>query len=99
MMQQSQLQRHILRLRRVATLSTPCLLLGASQAHAYIGPGGGLSALGALLALVAALVIAFFGFVWYPLRRFRRKWKLRAAADQEALPEDPAAPAPVKSRE
>lgn len=44
-----------------------------TPAFAYIGPGGGLSALGALLALIAGLAIAFFGFLWYPLRRMRRR--------------------------
>lgn len=42
---------------------------------AYIGPGTGLSAIGALLAVVAALAIALFGFVWFPLRRLLRRAK------------------------
>lgn len=47
---------------------------------AYIGPGSGLSAIGALLALVIGLLVAFAAFVWYPLRRFRRKLRERARA-------------------
>jgi len=35
---------------------------------AYIVPGAGLSAIGALLALVFGLIVAVFGFVWYPIR-------------------------------
>jgi len=35
----------------------------------YIGPGAGLSAIGAFLALVFAVIVAMFGFVWYPIRR------------------------------
>ena len=33
----------------------------------YVGPGAGLTAFGALLAVVAAIVLTFVGFVWYPL--------------------------------
>lgn len=38
----------------------------------YLGPGAGLSAVGALLAVVAAIVVALIGFVWYPMRRLMR---------------------------
>jgi hypothetical protein len=40
---------------------------------AYVGPGAGLSALGSLLALLAAVVVAIVGFLWYPLKRILRK--------------------------
>ena len=45
------------------------------QAWAYIGPGAGLSAIGALLALLAVVALAVVGFVWYPIKRLvhRRK--------------------------
>ena len=42
-------------------------------ALAYLGPGAGLSAIGALLALFAAIAVAIFGFLWYPIKRLRRK--------------------------
>lgn len=57
---------------------------------AYIGPGSGLSAVGALLALFVGLLVAFVAFVWYPLRRMRRRWRDRSpragvgASDQAA---------------
>jgi hypothetical protein len=47
--------------------------LAAGPAAAYMGPGAGLSAIGTLLALVAALCLAIVGFVWYPLKRVFRK--------------------------
>ena len=50
-----------------------------SDAHAYIGPGAGLSAFGALLALVATVIVAIFGFVWYPIKRLMRSLKRRQA--------------------
>lgn len=42
---------------------------------AYIGPGAGLCAIGAFLAVIAGIIVALFGFLWYPIRRLRRKWK------------------------
>ena len=42
---------------------------------AYIGPGAGLSAIGAFLAVVAGIIVAIFGFVWYPIKRLLRKRK------------------------
>lgn len=52
-------------------------LLGllSSPALAYIGPGSGLSAIGAFLAAVVGLMVAIFGFVWYPIKRLRKKWR------------------------
>ena len=64
-------------------------LAGPSLAHAYIGPGAGLSAIGSLLALIAAVFVAIFGFLWYPIKSWRKR---RAAAKAPAVPE-PAAPA------
>lgn len=58
------------------------LLPGA--AHAYIGPGAGISAIGSLLALFAAVLLAIVGFVWYPVKRLRRKRnEARAKAKEE----------------
>jgi len=39
---------------------------------AYIGPGGALSLIGSLLALIGATALALVGFVWYPLKRLLR---------------------------
>lgn len=52
-----------------------CLVTYPVASYAYIGPGAGLSAIGALLALVATVAIAIFGFVWYPIKRLARKRK------------------------
>ena len=46
-----------------------------STAVAYIGPGSGLSAIGAFFALLAATIAALFGFLWYPIKRLLRKKK------------------------
>ena len=46
-----------------------------ANAYAYIGPGAGLSAIGTVLALLATILVAIFGFVWFPLKRLIRKRK------------------------
>lgn len=48
-------------------------------AMAYIGPGAGISAIGSLLALLGAIVLAVFGLVWYPVKRLIRRRKAAPA--------------------
>ena len=58
---------------------------------AYVGPGADLSALGSLLALVAAVFVAIVGFLWFPIKRlFGRK---RTSPPVETSEASPAAPA------
>jgi hypothetical protein len=45
------------------------LTLACSPVHAYLGPGGAVSGIGALLALIGAVLLAIIGFVWFPLKR------------------------------
>lgn len=58
------------KIKRWFTLSTPLIMaLACSPAHAYLGPGGAVSSIGALLALVGAVLLAIIGFVWFPIKR------------------------------
>jgi len=59
------------------------LAVSPAPAHAYIGPGGGLSALGALLALLAAVSLAVMGFLWYPIKRMMRRRRAQPSADRK----------------
>ena len=52
-------------------------------AMAYVGPGGGLSAIGVFFAVVAVVIVAIFGFVWYPIKRLMRKWKKPGHRDKD----------------
>ncbi len=54
---------------------TPGLALG------YIGPGTGLGAIAAFFALIAGVVLAIFGFLWYPLKRLLKKGDATAAQE------------------
>lgn len=60
----------------------PALLLAAvltpSLAQAYIGPGAGVSAIGAALALLAAVFFAIVGIIWYPAKRLIRAMRRRS---------------------
>lgn len=54
------------------------LLLGMPQAVAgYVGPGAGLTIIGAALAFVGAVVLGLIGFVWYPVKQLKRAWSER----------------------
>lgn len=56
-------------------LITLMAIMIANPALAYVGPGAGLTAIGTMVAVIAALVLAVVGFVWYPLKRVFRKRK------------------------
>ena len=63
--------------------------LFATDTFAYIGPGAGISAIGTLLALFATVALAIVGFVWYPIKRHRRRLReKRAQSGQAAKSED-----------
>lgn len=74
--------------------STIFVLLCAlsSLAHAYVGPGAGLSAIGSVLAFVGACLLVLVGFVWYPVKRLLKKNKA-SASEKKSAPDGQAATA------
>ncbi|MDN3554788.1 hypothetical protein [Halomonas maura] len=63
-----------------------CLLFVAASAYtvpalAYVGPGAGLTAIGTMVAVIAAILLAVVGFVWYPLKRVMRKKRAARTGD------------------
>jgi hypothetical protein len=76
--------------RRVCAAMVIAVLIVPMPVAAYVGPGAGLSALGSLLALLAAIVVAIVGFLWYPIKRLLGK--RRAAATQADAGSSPADP-------
>lgn len=62
------------------------LTMEVAPAFAYVGPGAGLSAIGAFLALIMGVLLAFVGFIWYPVKRFLRKGHNPGASPPEARP-------------
>jgi hypothetical protein len=58
---------------------------------AYIGPGAGLGLVGALIAVVSAVMAAMFFVVLWPIRMMLRKAKLRQQqTTSSAVPGGPA---------
>ncbi|MFT4926552.1 MAG: hypothetical protein ACI8WB_002650 [Phenylobacterium sp.] len=70
-----------------STLLPVTLFIGLMPlpALAYFGPGGGLTAIGALLALIGVICYTFFGFIWFPLKRL---WKKRKGGSDATKAED-----------
>ncbi|MDA3894760.1 MAG: hypothetical protein PF482_01290 [Desulfobacteraceae bacterium] len=49
------------------------ILLSASPAFAYIGPGLGAGTLAVVVGFVGSIFLAIFALVWYPLKRLLTK--------------------------
>lgn len=56
-------------------------LLAPDAASAYGGPGSIITGIGALLAVVAAVAAAVFGFIWFPVKRLLAR--LRGGPEDE----------------
>jgi hypothetical protein len=63
---------------RSMVLALAFLLIVASPAMAYVGPGAGLTVIGAALAFVGAIVLSIVGFIWYPIKRLLRRRSRKA---------------------
>ena len=51
-------------------------MLAVSQpapVSAYVGPGLGLGALGAILGILVSILLAILGIFWYPIKRLMGK--------------------------
>lgn len=63
---------------------TFCLVaLGSAPAMAYIGPGVGISMLGALWAVIATIVVALIGIVLWPLRAMLKRRRGEKGLDEQ----------------
>lgn len=71
---------------RITLLLCAILALYTTPALAYVGPGAGLTAIGTMIAVIAALVLAVIGFVWYPLKRVMRRKRAARATDDSQKP-------------
>jgi hypothetical protein len=70
-------------LTAICVTAAGALSMWATPAFAYLGPGTGLAAIGTFLALIVGVIAAFFGFVWYPVKRLLRKGKAAGAYPSE----------------
>lgn len=58
------------------------LVMSTSPAMAYVGPGLGMGVIGTIFGVLAAIVLAVFGLLWYPMKRALKKRKAAAPSDQ-----------------
>jgi hypothetical protein len=54
---------------RLAVLAICAVLFTPLPALAYVGPGLGLGAVGAILGILFSVFLAILGVFWYPLKR------------------------------
>jgi len=82
-----------MRLAALALLAVVAAATLNGPAEAYIGPGAGISLLGAFWGLILAVTTAVAAVVWYPIRKLMRS---RPAARR---PEASFAPRTTPARE
>lgn len=58
---------------RVLLILVMAMSILATPAHAYVGPGLGLGAIGAFFGAIVAGLLMILGFFWYPIKRLLRK--------------------------
>ena len=58
---------------------TLTIVAAAEPALAYIGPGAGVTVIGAVFGIAATIAVVIFSLVWYPVRRLRAKRKREIA--------------------
>ena len=69
--------------------STPLVALALAlalqpvAAMAYIGPGVGAGAIGAVLGVIGSIFLAIFAVVWYPVKRLLKGRKKSAPTDSK----------------
>jgi hypothetical protein len=58
------------------------LIFSPALAHAYVGPGLGLGAIGSVFSLIGAVLLGIVGFVWYPIKRLLRAFRKPKTNDE-----------------
>lgn len=71
----------------LSLVSLIATLVISPPAMAYVGPGAGLLAIAAFIALSLAVLAALLGFLWFPLKRLLSKRNQPTATQEEALGE------------
>lgn len=76
---------------RAALLCAVLLALTVQPAAAYIGPGAGITMLGALWGVIVAIALAIGAILFWPIRiLFRRRRRPAVPASAQASPSEPS---------
>lgn len=70
------------RISLIALWALVLTTVSSGEAFSYIGPGAGISAIGTVIALAGAILLAIVGFVWYPIKRLRAKNRKKKNTDE-----------------
>lgn len=71
-------------MRRLYLIGVTAGLNMAAPVYAYVGPGPGIGAVGTLVAVIAVLVLAIAGAIWYPVKRLLGRGQSPAHSDVTA---------------
>jgi len=74
--------------RVLLTMATTAMAFAVSPAFAYVGPGAGLTLLGALWGLILAIVMSVGFVIMWPFRRLIRRRKRAGAPPDGAQSAD-----------
>ncbi|MEZ5888487.1 MAG: hypothetical protein R3D56_16630 [Paracoccaceae bacterium] len=72
-------------------LAAILLALQPGMALAYIGPGVGAGAIGAVIGVIGSIFLAIFAVLWYPIKRMMKGKKKTGAAKTGAKTTDSSA--------
>jgi hypothetical protein len=61
---------------QIVKFIAPILLMASLPASAYIGPGMGGGAIAVIFGILAAIFMAIFGFIYYPVKRWLKRRKI-----------------------
>ncbi|RXR29847.1 hypothetical protein [Sphingobium fluviale] len=59
----------------IALSAAFAVLLLPNPALAYIGPGVGAGAIGAVLGVIGSIFLGLFAILWYPIKRMMKRRK------------------------
>ena len=83
------------RSERALSLGALAYLCVAMPAEAYVGPGAGITLIGALIGLVSAVFLALFAVLRWPIRRFlSRRKAAKESADAKSAENGPGSGPP-----
>jgi hypothetical protein len=72
---------------KMSACFTIALILISTEAQAYIGPGLGAGAIGAVLGVIGSIFLLIFAVIYYPIKRMLKKKRGNAAAASDASEE------------